>query len=143
MEISIETRRIDLRTAKEGDVRDITADVQASIDDAGMAQGTVCVFAVGSTASITTLEYEPGLKVDLPAIMERLIPSTGDYVHEATWHDDNGHSHLRASIIGPSITVPIIDGRLALGTWQQIVLIEWDTRPRDRVVLVQMMGSRV
>jgi secondary thiamine-phosphate synthase enzyme len=102
----------------------------------------VCVFAVGSTAAITTTEAEPGLlNHDLKAFYDRAAPQDIYYKHEETWHDDNGHAHVRASVLGPSITVPIVDGRLTLGTWQQIVVLDFDTRPRRREVVVQIVGE--
>ena len=107
-----------------------------------MRSGTVTVFAVGSTAGITTTEYEPGLvNHDLKALFDKLAPEDGVYRHEETWHDDNGHSHVRASLLGPSLTVPLVNGRLTLGTWQQIILIDFDTRVRDRHVVVQVLGE--
>ena len=106
------------------------------------ATGTVTVFAVGSTAGITTTEYEPGLvNHDLKTLFDKLAPEDGVYRHEETWHDDNGHSHVRASLLGPSLTVPLVNGRLTLGTWQQIILIDFDTRVRDRHVVVQVLGE--
>jgi secondary thiamine-phosphate synthase enzyme len=99
-------------------------------------------FVVGSTAAITTTEYEPGLvNHDIKAAFEKIAPANGRYEHEETWHDDNGHSHVRASLLGPSLTVPIVDGKLTLGTWQQIVLIDFDTRPRNRQVICQIIGE--
>ena len=99
------------------------------------------LFRSGSTAALTTIEYEPGLvEEDMTAALERIAPREGRYAHEEAWHDDNGHSHIRASLIGPSLTVPIVDGVLPLGTWQQIVLIDFDTRPRTREVIVQVVG---
>ena len=108
---------------------------------ARVAPSTATVLVVGSTAAITTLEFEPGLLKDIPRVLERIAPADDVYQHELTWHDDNGHSHVKAALLGPSITVPVADGRMTLGTWQQIVLIELDTRPRDRLVVVQAMGE--
>jgi secondary thiamine-phosphate synthase enzyme len=111
------------------------------IAKSGMRNGLSTAFVVGSTAAITTMEYEPGLLEDLPRVLERIIPSDDVYRHELTWHDDNGHSHVKAALLGPSVTVPVADGVMTLGTWQQIVLIELDTRPRDRQVVVQVLGE--
>ena len=112
------------------------------VSESGIDSGVVTLFNVGSTAGITTTEFEPGLvNHDLKAGFERLAPQSARYEHEETWHDDNGHSHVRASFLGPSLTVPIVRGQMTLGTWQQIVLIEFDTRPRDRTVVCQMMGD--
>lgn len=122
-----------------GGMQDITAKVEEIVRKSGKKAGIAVVFVQGSTASVTTIEYEPGLKKDLPAIMEKLAPYGADYKHHDTWHDDNGASHIRASIIGPSISVPFRDGKLLLGTWQQIVVINWDTRARERKVIVTVL----
>ncbi|MHC4791423.1 MAG: secondary thiamine-phosphate synthase enzyme YjbQ [Planctomycetota bacterium] len=104
--------------------------------------GTVTLFNVGSTGAITTTEYEPGLvNYDIAATFEKIAPQNGRYEHEKTWHDDNGHSHVRASLLGPSLSVPIVDGQLTLGTWQQIVIIDFDTRARTRTVICQIVGE--
>jgi secondary thiamine-phosphate synthase enzyme len=132
-----------IRTTTQGqdDLCDLTALVQDAVARNAIRNGVATLFVVGSTAALTTIEYEPGLCEDFPAALERLAPAGLRYAHEERWHDDNGHSHVRASMIGPSLAVPIVEGRLALGTWQQIILIECDTRPRDRTVLVQLMGE--
>lgn len=136
------THTLALHTGGNTEVRDITAEVTAAVRESGARAGLVCVFVIGSTAGITTTEAEPGLlNHDLRAFFERIAPADGRYVHEATWHDDNGHAHVRAAAVGPSITVPLVEGRLTLGTWQQIVLIDFDTRPRDRHVVVQIVGE--
>jgi secondary thiamine-phosphate synthase enzyme len=120
---------------------DITGMVEQAILESGVVNGVAVVFVVGSTAAITTIEYESGLEQDMKTAMERIAPRDAPYAHEARWHDDNGHSHIRASLLGPSLTVPIISGRMTLGAWQQIVLIDFDTRPRTRTVHVQVMGE--
>lgn len=136
-----ETHRISISTRGNADVLDLTARVSSAVADGSIRDGVVTVFVVGSTAGITTTEFEPGLaNHDLAALFERLAPEGGRYVHEQTWHDDNGHSHVRASLLGPSITVPLVDGRLTLGTWQQIILIDFDTRSRNREIVVQVVG---
>lgn len=122
-------------------MHDITGGVEQAILESGVVNGVVVVFVVGSTAAITTIEYEPGLVQDMHTAMERIAPRDAPYAHEARWHDDNGHSHIRASLLGPSLTVPIVNGRMTLGPWQQIVLIDFDTRPRTRTVHVQVMGE--
>ncbi|HXR30367.1 MAG TPA: secondary thiamine-phosphate synthase enzyme YjbQ [Solirubrobacterales bacterium] len=127
-------------TQGDGDTVDLTADVQRVIDEAGIAEGQAVAFVRGSTAAITTMEYEPGGVHDLREMLERLIPSSGAYEHNRLNHDTNSHAHQRASVIGPSLSVPVIDGRLALGTWQQIVLIDFDDRPRERTVVVQVLS---
>ena len=136
------TGRLRIHTQGNTEVVDITPGVADVVTRAGVVSGIVVVFVVGSTASITTTEAEPGLmKHDLKAFFERIASEHGEYQHEATWGDDNGHAHVRASALGPSVAIPIVDGRLTLGTWQQIVLIDFDTRMRDREVIVQVVGE--
>ncbi len=126
--------------AADGDMVDITERVQTEVNKSRFEQGIASIFMVGSTGSITTIEYEPGLaKEDLPDAMERIAPADIPYEHHKRWGDDNGRSHVRASVIGPSLVVPFTDGELALGTWQQIVAINWDTRARSREVIIQIM----
>jgi len=138
----IKTERIEVRTRGDCHVVDITEDVKAVVDKSQIQEGVVVLFNVGSTAGITTTEYEPGLaEKDLADAFERIAPKDAVYEHEKTWHDDNGHSHVRAAIVGPSLTIPITGGQLPLGQWQQIVLIEFDTRPRTRTVICQLMGQ--
>jgi secondary thiamine-phosphate synthase enzyme len=127
-------------TPGNGHIVDITAGVASVIRTTGVERGVVTVFATGSTAAITTMEYEPGGVSDLQALLDRLIPSQADYEHNRLNHDTNAHAHLRAAVIGPSETVPLVDGRLALGTWQQLVLIDFDDRPRTRTVTVQVLS---
>ncbi len=137
-----ETHCIAVATSGHGQVIDLSAHLADALGQGSIRDGIVTVFAVGSTAAITTTEFEPGLvHTDLAVLFERLAPADGAYAHEATWHDDNGHSHLRASLLGPSITVPLVQGRLTLGTWQQVVLLDFDTRPRRREVVVQVLGE--
>ncbi len=138
--MEIRTAGISLSTQGEGQVIDITAAVQGAIEEAGVVEGQVSAFVRGSTAAITTMEYEPGGVKDLGETLERLVPAHGDYEHNRLNHDTNSHAHQRASLIGASETVPVIDGRMALGTWQQLVLVDFDDRPRERTVLVQVMG---
>lgn len=129
---------IEIATQGDGEAIDITHAVQATVEEAGVAGGQAAVFVRGSTAAITTMEYEPGGVQDLRVMLERLIPSRGDYEHNRLNQDTNSHAHQRASLIGPSLIVPVLDGRLALGTWQQIVLLDFDDRPRQRTVVVQV-----
>jgi secondary thiamine-phosphate synthase enzyme len=136
------TTEIQVSTRGDDHVLDLTADVQAVVDSHRLAEGNVLLFVAGSTAGLTTVEYEPGLVRDLPAMFERIAPRGARYHHEEAWHDGNGHSHCRASLLGPTLTVPVKGGRLLLGTWQQIVLIDFDNRPRDRQLVVQMWGRR-
>jgi secondary thiamine-phosphate synthase enzyme len=127
-------------TQGDGDAVDITDHVQGAVDEAGIGDGQATAFVRGSTAAITTMEYEPGGVQDLREMLERLVPARGDYEHNRLNHDTNSHAHQRASVIGPSLSVPVIDGRLALGTWQQIVLLDFDDRPRERTVVVQILA---
>ena len=124
------------------DIIDITAKVTAQVRDAKIDDGLVALFVTGSTASVTTIEYEPGLVEDLKELAEKLIPSDRRYHHDDRWGDDNGFSHLRASLFGPSLQIPIARGRLLLGTWQQIVLLDFDNRRRTREIVVQLIGGR-
>ena len=137
----VATSRFRVQTSGQGDAHDLTDRVSRAVADAGVAAGTVTVFVVGSTAGITTIEFEPGAIGDLNRLFERLAPRGGDYQHHLRWGDDNGSSHVRAALLGPSIAVPVIDGAPALGTWQQIMLLEFDTRPREREVIVQIVGE--
>lgn len=124
------------------DVIDLSPHIQNCLQDATIRNGIVTFFVIGSTAALTTTEAEPGLLLhDLKAAYEKIAPENGVYQHEETWHDDNGHSHVRASLTGPSLTVPLVDGELTLGTWQQIVLIDFDTCNRCREIVVQIMGN--
>ncbi len=129
-----------LETPGNGHIVDITAGVASVVRTTEVERGIVTVFATGSTVAITTMEYEPGGVHDLQALLDRLIPAAGDYEHNRLNHDTNAHAHLRAAIIGPSESVPLVDGRLVLGTWQQLVLIDFDDRPRQRQVTVQVLS---
>ncbi len=139
--MTVVTEYIERSTTGICDIHDITDDVRSHLHASGLTAGTVTVFVSGSTAGITTVEFEPGLKKDLPELFEKLAPQGKTYHHDATWGDGNGFSHVRASLLGPSLTVPFADGHLMLGTWQQIVLIDFDNRPRSRKVVVQIMGE--
>ncbi len=135
------TRRISLSTRGDGHTVDITGEVESAVREAGVGSGVVTLFAVGSTAGLTTIEFEPGAVSDLGRVFEKIAPRDAEYQHELRWHDDNGHSHVRAALLGPSLSVPFVSGRLVLGTWQQIVLIDFDTRPRRREVVAQIIGE--
>ena len=126
--------------AATGEIVDITGRVQAAVAEAGVGEGQATAFVRGSTVAITTMEYEPGGVHDLQALLDRLIPPRGDYEHNRLNHDTNSHAHQRASIVGPSEVVPVLGGRLALGTWQQLVLIDFDDHPRERTVVVQVVS---
>ena len=138
----VETQELNIKTKGNCDVINITDQVVAAVTRSGLAAGTVTVFNIGSTAGITTTEYEPGLAdYDLKVAFEKIAPENARYEHEETWHDDNGHAHVRATLLGPSLSIPVVDGRLTLGTWQQIILIDFDTRARTRAVICQMVGD--
>jgi len=142
--VTVHTGLLRLETEGDGQIVDLTEGVLAVIRQSEVSQGVVCVFVTGSTAAVTTMEYEPGGVQDLRETLERLIPRTrpggGEYAHNARNQDDNAHSHLRASLVGPSETVPLVEGRLVLGTWQQLVLIDFDDRPRRREIHVQVVS---
>jgi len=138
----VETEKIKVKTKGNCDVVNITGQVSKAVSQSKIHSGTVTLFNVGSTAGITTTEYEPGLvNYDIKAAFEKIAPRNARYEHEETWHDDNGHSHIRAALLGPSLSVPIVDGQLTLGTWQQIVLVDFDTRARTRTIICQIVGS--
>lgn len=141
--MKVVTRTINVNSQVEHDVIDMTEQVSKIVKESKIVNGIVTVFVSGSTAGITTIEYEPGLIHDFPAMLSRIVPKNIEYKHDNTWHDGNGHSHVRASLIGPSLIVPIVDGNLTLGTWQQIVFLEFDIRPRNRKVILQIMGEYV
>ena len=134
-------RMLSLSTLGFSEIRDLTDEVRQAVSDAGVEEGIVNVFAIGSTASVTTIEFEPALVRDMSEALERLWPREMQSHHSETWGDDNGFSHLRASFLGPGLTVPVHRGEVLLGTWQQIVIIDHDNRPRDRRVFVQVIGE--
>ena len=140
--MQIITAEVSFSTKGSTDLVDITGKVQELVAQSGLTQGQAVIFTVGSTVGITTVEYEPGLvKTDLPALFDKLAPYDKSYAHDDTWGDDNGAAHLRASLLGSSLTIPFMHGTLAAGTWQQIVVIDFDTRPRQRKVVVQLIGN--
>lgn len=134
-------KRLRIATKGNCDIIDITADVAKVVSVSQLKNGTATVFVPGATGAITTIEYEPGLLQDLKALFEKMVPVRPDYAHNAAWQDDNGHSHLRASLVGPSMSIPFLGGKMTLGTWQQIVLIDFDSRSRDREIVVQVVGD--
>jgi secondary thiamine-phosphate synthase enzyme len=132
---------IELHTSGHRHMLDLTPHVQQIVARSGVRRGIVSLFHVGSTAALGTIEFEPGLQHDLPELLDQLIPPSRDYGHERAWHDGNGHSHLQATLLGPSVTVPVSDGRPVLGTWQQVFLLECDVKPRKRTVVVTVLGE--
>jgi secondary thiamine-phosphate synthase enzyme len=135
------TKIVQLRSSKENDIIDFTEQTSEALKESKLENGLVTVFVSGSTAAITTIEYEPGLRHDFPTMLSRIVPKDVQYHHDDTWHDGNGHSHVRASLIGPSLSIPFSNGQLNLGTWQQIVMLELDTRQRERVITLQILGE--
>jgi secondary thiamine-phosphate synthase enzyme len=135
------TQEINLQTKANYDAKDITSQVAQAVRDSQMKSGTVTIFCPGSTGGLTTIEYESGVVADLEHILEEVIPVDRDYRHHLRWGDDNGSSHIRAALIGPSLTVPFVQGQLTLGTWQQIVFLNFDTRSRSRRLVVQIIGE--
>lgn len=139
--MNIISKEIQIDTKGEGDIINITNKVNKIVYESGLKNGIVIIFIPGSTAAITTIEYEPGLIKDFPEALERIVPKTIHYQHDQTWHDGNGHSHVKASFLGPSLTVPFIDRALVLGTWQQIVFLELDIHSRSRRLFMQILGN--
>lgn len=137
----VKTDEVKFSTKGPGDIVDMTPQLQAAVKKSGLTSGTVTVFAPGSTTGITTIEFEPGLLRDVPELMEKLVPSNRPYHHDETWRDGNGFSHLRSAMIGSDMTIPFVGGKLTLGTWQQVVFLEFDNRPRNRHVILQIMGE--
>ena len=138
--MAVHSAMLRFRTGGHGQIVDLTDGVASAVEAAGVQQGIVCVAGRGSTVAVTTMEYEPGGVHDLTEALERLIPTHGDYQHNRLNHDTNSHAHMRAAIIGSTETIPIVEGRLALGTWQQVVLLDFDDRERERTVVVQVVG---
>ena len=134
-------RRLTIDTKGHRDMHDLTEDVAAIVSASKIVTGTIQVFNVGSTGAIGVIEFEPGLQRDLPELLDRLIPPSRDYGHEQAWHDGNGHSHLQASWLGTSLSVPVAEGQMLLGTWQQIFHLECDTKPRERTIVVTVQGE--
>ncbi|MDP8292459.1 MAG: secondary thiamine-phosphate synthase enzyme YjbQ [Candidatus Orphnella occulta] len=139
--MTVSTAYIELDTKGKTDIVDITSRVDSILKKENISCGTVTVFVIGSTGAVTTIEYEPALESDIKKFFEKIIPSSEHYAHDATWGDANGHSHLRASLLGPSLTVPFNDNEMCLGTWQQIIFIDFDNRPRKRKLLLQFIGK--
>ena len=139
--MAVITKQIKISSKSENDIIDITEQVADAISESGISNGTITVFVSGSTGAITTIEYEPGLVNDFPEMLSRIAPDDINYEHEQRWHDGNGRSHVKASLVGPSLTVPFKDGQLLIGTWQQIVFLELDTKARTRTLVLQIIGE--
>ena len=134
-------KQIQIKTKGHCDMIDITSDVQQIVNESQFSEGICTVFCVGSTGSIITIEYEGGLLKDFPEAMERIAPENAVYEHHLRWHDGNGHSHIRASVVGPDLTIPFVDGRLTLGTWQQVAFVDYDVKHRNRKLEIMIMGE--
>lgn len=137
----IKTSSISLSTRGNADVHDITDQISRNILQSGLNDGTVTIFCPSSTSALTTIEYESGALSDLRRLFDEIIPQNREYAHNERWHDGNGHSHVRAALLGPSLTIPFVDGQLTLGTWQQIIYLDFDNRPRQRRLVLQLMGE--
>ena len=137
----VQTREIELSTRGHADIHDLTAGVERLVAESGIRDGLVSLFTPSSTSSLTTIEFEDGALDDLRRVLDRLVPPDADYRHNLRWGDGNGHAHIRAALLGPSLSVPFQDGRLRLGTWQQIVFIDFDVRPRRRKIVIQLLGE--
>ncbi len=139
--MQVQTETIKINTKGHTDIIDVTRQVQEKLEKSGLREGHLTVFISGSTAGVTTIEYEPGLLKDIPEALEKIAPTGKRYHHDATWGDGNGSAHVRASMVGASFTVPFVNGRMLLGTWQQIIVLDFDNRSRSRNVVVQLMGE--
>jgi secondary thiamine-phosphate synthase enzyme len=139
--MSVKTTSISLSTQGNADIRDITDQIANAVSKSGLTAGTVTVFCPSSTSALTTIEFESGVLSDLRRLFDEIIPSNRAYAHNERWHDGNGHSHVRAALLGPSLTIPFVDGQLTLGTWQQVIYVDFDNRPRQRNLVVQLIGE--
>jgi secondary thiamine-phosphate synthase enzyme len=139
--MAVKTGSIALNTRGDADVHDVTGAIANVISKSGLRAGTVTVFCPSSTSALTTIEYESGAVSDLKRLFEEIIPQNREYAHNARWHDGNGHSHVRAALLGPSLTIPFVEGQLTLGTWQQVIYVDFDNKPRRRELVVQMIGE--
>jgi secondary thiamine-phosphate synthase enzyme len=137
----VKTLSISLQTRGDADIHDITDQVERHVAQSGLKDGTVTIFCPSSTSALTTIEYESGALSDLKWLFDQIIPQSREYAHNARWHDGNGHSHIRAALLGPSLTVPFVNRELTLGTWQQIIYVDFDNRPRRRELVLQLIGE--
>lgn len=140
-QMPVKTLSLSLNTRGEADVQDITDQVARNIMQSGLTNGTVTIFCPSATSALTTIEYESGAVSDLRRLFEEIVPQNREYAHNERWHDGNGHSHVRAALLGPSLTIPFVDGQLTLGTWQQIIYVDFDNRPRQRRLVLQLVGE--
>jgi secondary thiamine-phosphate synthase enzyme len=139
--MTVKTISISLSTRGNADIHDITDQIANAVSKSGLKDGTVTVFCPSSTSALTTIEYESGALSDLRRLFDEIVPQNREYAHNARWHDGNGHSHIRAALLGPSITIPFVNGGLTLGTWQQVIYVDFDNRPRNRELILQVIGE--
>jgi secondary thiamine-phosphate synthase enzyme len=139
--MTVKTTSISLSTQGNADIRDITDQLTSAISKSGLTMGTATVFCPSATSAVTTIEYEGGAQSDLRRLFDEIIPPNRAYAHNERWHDGNGHSHVRAALLGPSLTVPFVEGQLTLGTWQQVIYVDFGNRPRQRKLVVQLIGE--
>ena len=139
--MAVKTASISLRTRGNTDIHDVTNQVANAVSNSGLTAGLATVFCPSSTSGLTTIEYESGALSDLRRLFDEIIPSDREYAHNERWHDGNGHSHMRAALLGPSITISFVEGQLTLGTWQQVIYVDFDNRPRQRELVVQLIGE--
>ena len=139
--MTVKTTSISLQTQGNADIHDITDQIASAISKSGLTAGTATVFCPSSTSALTTIEYESGAVSDLRRLFDEIVPLNREYAHNKRWHDGNGHSHVRAALLGPSLTIPFVDGQLTLGTWQQVIYVDFDNSPRQRKLVVQLIGE--
>lgn len=139
--MSVKTATIQIQTRGDADIHDITERLEEAVSRSGLKAGVVTVFCPSSTSAVTTIEYESGALSDLRRLFDEIIPPNREYAHNARWHDGNGHSHVRAALLGPSLTIPFVESRLTLGTWQQVIYVDFDNKPRRRELILQVMGE--
>ena len=139
--MAVKTISISLRTQGNADIQDLTDEIADAVSKSGLMSGTVTIFCPSSTSALTTIEYESGALSDLRRLFDEIIPADREYAHNERWHDGNGHSHVRAALLGPSLTIPFVEGQLTLGTWQQVIYVDFDNRPRQRKLVVQIIGE--
>jgi secondary thiamine-phosphate synthase enzyme len=139
--MAVKTSFISLSTRGNSDIRDVTDQIADAVEKSGLTSGTATVFCPSATSALTTIEYEGGALSDLRRLFDEIVPSNREYAHNARWHDGNGHSHVRAALLGPSLAIPFVDGQLTLGTWQQVIYVDFDNRPRQRKLVVQLIGE--